>query len=66
MTTDKLLPMSLEIGDQIIVNNELYTLVKIDSDVDNGYRLVLSDLYDMVKSLIVGDDQYVTVVMENE
>jgi len=66
MTTDKLLPMSLEVGDQVLINDELFTLIQVDDDLEHGYRLVLSDLYDMVKSLIVGDDQYVTVVMENE
>lgn len=66
MTTDKYLPISLEVGDQVLINNELFTLIEIDSDVDSGYRLVLSDRYDMVKSLVLGDDQYVTVVLESE
>ena len=66
MTTDKLLPMSLEVGDQVLINDELFTLIQVDDDLDHGYRLVLSDRYDMVKSLVLGDDQYITVVLESE
>lgn len=66
MTTDKCHPISLEPGDQVLINNEMYTLIRVDDDIEHGYRLVLSDRYDMIKSLVLGDDQYVTLVIEAE
>jgi len=66
MTTDSCHPMSLEVGDQVLINGETFTLIEVDDEVDHGYRLVLSDRYDMIKSLILGDDQYVTLVVEAE
>ena len=65
MVTDKCHPISLEVGDQVLIKGEIYTLIEVDG-VDSGYRLVLSDRYDMIKSLILDDHQYVTLVVESE
>ena len=66
MVTDSCHPISLEVGDQVLIKGEIYTLIEVDEDVDSGYRLVLSDRYDMIKSLILDDHQYVTLVVESE
>ena len=65
MVTDSCHPVSLEPGDQVLIKGEIFTLIEVDG-VDSGYRLVLSDRYDMIKSLILDDHQYVTLVVESE
>jgi hypothetical protein len=62
MTVDRVLPMSLEINDQIILNGQVYLVSEIDESGD-GYTLTLQDDKDLFHSVNVPDNKMITLLL---
>lgn len=59
--TDNVLPMSLEVGDTVIMDGDAYRLTDID-DSGEGYVLTLEDDLDDIYIVTVQDNDLITIV----